>query len=237
VTVTLTWHEVAFAAQVGMRRHIEAIRMGKPDAFGRGSDDGWTPHIEGACGELAVAKSLGVYWAPTVNTFREGGDVGALQVRTRRGNQYELIVRPHDADDDRFVLARGLCPTYDVVGWILGKEAKRAEWLQEHGGHGHDSDGRGVVRIIYKYPLEMTGYLQVIDMPRGAVIRHCDVQNGQICLWAEVDMTASDSKGRSFGIVGTGLLISDAARDYVGTVQIPPYVWHVYECVNGTQEG
>jgi hypothetical protein len=132
--VVLTWNEVAVAAIVGMRRHIEALRAGRGDAFGRSDGDGWSAHIEGACGELAVAKSAGVYWAPSVNTFRAGGDVGRWQVRTRTRDDYELLIRDNDRDDAEFVLVRGRAPTFDVIGWIFGRDAKRDAWSKTHGG-------------------------------------------------------------------------------------------------------
>jgi len=133
ITVRLTWHEVVLAAQVGMRRHVEALRDARPDANGRSDDDGWTAHVEGACGELAVAKVLDVYWQPSVNTFKRGGDVGLYQVRTRSRATYELIVREDDDDDATFILVRGRSPQFSVVGWIRGADAKRLDWLQTHG--------------------------------------------------------------------------------------------------------
>ncbi len=132
--VTLTWHEVALASQVGMRRHAEALSKGLPDAYGRTSDDGWSVHIEGACGELAVAKAMNVFWSPTVNTFKAGGDVGAWQVRTRSRADYELLVRDSDKDSAPYILVRGKAPNFEVAGWILGADAKQPQWKQTHGG-------------------------------------------------------------------------------------------------------
>ncbi len=132
--VTLEWHEVMLAAGVGMRRHIAALRAGRPDRHGFNGQTGWTIHAEGACGEMAIAKALGLYWNGSVDTFKSFGDVGALQVRTRSRPEYELIVRPDDSDDDTFVLITGTAPTFTVVGAILGGLAKRDEWLQDYGG-------------------------------------------------------------------------------------------------------
>jgi hypothetical protein len=91
-------------------------------------------HIEGACGEAAVAKALNVFWSGTVNTFKRGGDIGSkIQVRTRSKSYYELIVRQDDRDDDIFILVTGKAPSFDVVGWTLGKDAKKEQWIQTHG--------------------------------------------------------------------------------------------------------
>jgi len=131
---TLSWHEVAIASQVGIRRHLAALVANRANGYGRGDDDGWSDHIEGVCGELAVAKALGVYWTPTVDTFKSGGDVGDWQVRTRRRADYELLIRDDDADEAPFILVRGRVPLFEVVGWIRGRDGKRDEWRHAHGG-------------------------------------------------------------------------------------------------------
>ena len=66
--VTLEWYELLQAALCGVRRHIEALHKGLPDKHGFDSD-GWGAHIEGAAGEMAAAKSLGLYWNGSINTF------------------------------------------------------------------------------------------------------------------------------------------------------------------------
>jgi len=130
--VKLTWYEVLTASQTGCLRQLTAIRDGRKMSAGL-TTDGWSEHIEGACGELAVAKALNVFWDGSVNTFKQD-DLPGLQVRTRRRHEYDLIVRPSDDDDARWVLVTGRCPAYRVRGWILGSDAKQPEWLREHGG-------------------------------------------------------------------------------------------------------
>lgn len=120
-------------ATVGVTRQISSLRKGLKDSYGF-KGDGWGAHIEGDCGELAAAKALNRYWGGSVDTFKRGGDVGPIQVRTRSKPHYELIVREDDPDDAIFVLLTGSCPTYEVVGTIKGSEAKQPEWLKTHGG-------------------------------------------------------------------------------------------------------
>ncbi|VIO80084.1 hypothetical protein [Bradyrhizobium ivorense] len=133
VKVELSLHEVLMAAEVGLMRQIAAIKRKLPDRNGF-EGAGWNVHIEGACGELAVAKALGLYWTGSVNSFKCGGDVGAIQVRTRSRADYELIIRDDDRDEDVFVLVTGRCPTYEVIGKIIGRKGKRDEWRRCHGG-------------------------------------------------------------------------------------------------------
>ena len=127
--ITLTWPEVAMAVGVGMRRQLSALRRGLPQA--NGCEDTWTLHVEGACGELAVAKRLNLYWGGTVDTFKVGGDIGDLiEVRTRSESHYDLIVRERDRADSIYVLVTGRCPSYVVRGWLRGKDAAKPEFLR-----------------------------------------------------------------------------------------------------------
>jgi len=130
-TVTLLWHEYAMASEVGRLRCLASIRQGLKHKYGMATA-GWTESIEGACGELAVAKLLNIYWDGSVNTFK-APDVGTLQVRTRSRHDYDLIVRPEDSGDEKFVLVTGVAPEYVVRGWMLGKDAKRPEFLKTYG--------------------------------------------------------------------------------------------------------
>lgn len=132
VAVTLNWHEVCLAAHVGLWRRINAVKQGKRDIHGY-EGAGWDANIEGACGELAAAKALGRYWDGSVETWKRP-DIGDLQIRTRSQSHYGLLVRPDDDDDDIFVLVTGKCPEFTVRGWLHGRDSKRQQWLNEHGG-------------------------------------------------------------------------------------------------------
>lgn len=133
-SVELTPYEMFLAAQIGIRRQVEARTKGLKDRHGVDPDAGWGIHVEGAAGEMAFAKALDRFYSGSVNTFKFGGDVGQIQVRTRSRDDYELIVRADDKDDDSFVLVCGIAPRFVVKGWMPGREAKRPEWLKAHGG-------------------------------------------------------------------------------------------------------
>ena len=91
---------------------------------------------------------------------------------------------------------------------------------------------------IYKYQLDkIDGGKMIIKMPEYANIIHLGVQNGIICLWAEVD-TDDKIEDRMFRIFGTGHEIEGDGLDYIGTVHMNHkasaletihFVWHVYE--------
>lgn len=130
--VELSWHEVAMASEIGRLRQLSAVKNGLTDRHGY-DGVGWTEHIEGACGEMAVAKALNIYWNGSVDTF-SAHDLPGLQVRTRSKHDYELIVRKGDSDEACWVLVTGKAPRYLVHGWIRGRDAKQAKWWEAHGG-------------------------------------------------------------------------------------------------------
>lgn len=132
--ITLSWSEVFVAAEMGVRRQARAYREGYRDDYGRGMAPGWTEHIEGAAGELVVARLLNQYPDLSSDSFK-GADLGSrIQVRTRcdlGSKGTDLGIRPTDDNAAVFVLAVGHIPTFDVRGWIRGGEAKRPEWFQK----------------------------------------------------------------------------------------------------------
>lgn len=80
------------------------------------------------------------------------------------------------------------------------------------------------MRTVWKFPL---AHDTVLDMPKGARILNIGGQGRTVMFWAELEDTNEYEK-RSFIIIGTGGAIPDGA-EYIGTVHMPPFVWHVYE--------
>jgi hypothetical protein len=130
--IRLTMAECILANIVGCARQDQAA--GRPDARGfRG--DGYRIHAFGAAGELAAARALGVPWVPTCNAGKVPDIAPDWQVRARARADYDLIVRPDDAQYERFILVLGHSyPVWDVAGWCYGHEAMHPEWWREHGG-------------------------------------------------------------------------------------------------------
>jgi hypothetical protein len=136
--VRLEWHEVQMGAQVGLARHVEAIRKGLIDRR-KDISRTWDQHICGALGEMAAAKALNCHWSGGINTFK-GADIGRnIQVRTRPFDtdrvKYDLIVRDADKDSDVFILVQGESDRFVIGGWITGRDAKREDWRRNYGGH------------------------------------------------------------------------------------------------------
>lgn len=136
IEVTLTDYELAMASNAACLRNIAALKRGYESKIGNLQH--WQNHVEGACGEVAVAKVTGKYWGGSVNTFKSGGDIDSTgwEVRTRSDHDYDLIVRESDPDGRVFVLVTGQSPSYRIWGWIKSEDAKQEWWRKDYGGHG-----------------------------------------------------------------------------------------------------
>lgn len=133
MVVVLTHEEAVYAASIGALRQINALLAGKRDRFGAYKKDGWGLNIEGAMGELAVAIALDLDQELTVDTYREGNDVGTYEVRTRSNHSWDLIVRQGDKDDAPYILVTGVFPEYRVHGWLYGRDAKKKKYQKDYG--------------------------------------------------------------------------------------------------------
>lgn len=90
-----------------------------------------------------------------------------------------------------------------------------------------------MIKKIYKYKLEITDK-QTVALPADADILSVDAQLGELCLWAVV-VPNNFTIERRIEIFGTGADIPTGlgiSRIYLGTVVMPPFVWHVFERVS-----
>lgn len=89
------------------------------------------------------------------------------------------------------------------------------------------------MRAIWKYELEVTD-LQEVEMPIDSQVLSVANQDGRLCMWALVPQLESRKEKYCFEIIGTGNPIGQTplSRRFVGTVLMPPFVWHVFERVN-----
>lgn len=91
-------------------------------------------HIQGAGGEIAAGKILGIPPILSVDfNQRKCGDLeDGTEVRTRPEVYNDLPIREQDPEDRRYVLMVGRLPVYWYVGGIWGKDARREEWWHEY---------------------------------------------------------------------------------------------------------
>jgi hypothetical protein len=130
IEVTLTWPECQLAAFVGSQRQTENIEAGRTNSYGCDPDDGWTPHIEGAAGEMAVAKAFNLFWSGNLRRL-QADDVGRLQVRRGAGHYYDLRLHERDPDDRKFVCVTGKMPYFRIHGWIEARDGKQMEFWHD----------------------------------------------------------------------------------------------------------
>lgn len=126
MTVTLSTSEIMMAANVGMRRNAAAIiEQRRPRFPERYPGELWAFHIESACAEISVARTLGLYWNGSINTFHVPDLPNQIEVRWSK--LPSLKVRPDD-DGVIVVSVTGQCPQYRIAGWCYSNFAKRSEW-------------------------------------------------------------------------------------------------------------
>lgn len=85
---------------------------------------------------------------------------------------------------------------------------------------------------IFKYELEIVDRQEIL-IQDGARVLCAQVQNKNLYLWAMVDDTKQPTMQLPVHIVGTGNPISRDVSGlnsvaYIGTVQMPPFVWHIF---------
>ena len=127
--VTLEKYEFEIAKFVGQARNNSAMAKGSKDHFTlRKGEESEDLHIIGACGEVAVAKYLNIFWDGSVNTYKTSPDLKpSLEVKTTRNPEGDLYIKNHESLEQRFILvARGVkdkFAVWDIVGWFNGVDA------------------------------------------------------------------------------------------------------------------
>lgn len=132
MSVELSWSETRLAALAGVDRHLRALHLGRKPRYGQVSAERcWQDNIDGTLGEWVVAKALDRFWPGGAPELDTEGDIGDLQVRATARRDGCLIIHRGDLDDAPFVLVVGTPPTFDLPGWIKGRDGKRKEWWRK----------------------------------------------------------------------------------------------------------
>jgi len=82
------------------------------------------------------------------------------------------------------------------------------------------------MRSIYKFQVHSGHPLKI---PVGSKFLKLGVQSGDVYAWYEVEMGAVRTERHIYNIFGTGWEIPDVGIEYVDTVFIGDFVWHVYK--------
>jgi hypothetical protein len=123
------------ACQAGVMRRVGDIKDGKAmnPTYGVGQDDAWTCDIEGAAGEMAVAKWMRTYWNGNIGNLK-ADDVGPFQVRTTAHPRGRLCLHKRDNPDKTFIHVRGVAPSFELVGWIVAREGMLEDYWKDPTG-------------------------------------------------------------------------------------------------------
>lgn len=84
--------------------------------------------------------------------------------------------------------------------------------------------------VIYKYEVPVDLSFFHLELPFRAKILAFQVQDNRPVLWALVDPETAKEM-RHFAVRGTSEAMNDwrSTDKYIGTVQMPPFVWHLFE--------
>jgi hypothetical protein len=138
ISVTLTYAEMMIAAQIGIMRLVQDLKLNCKPEHGADPVLGvWQTAVISCLGEMGVAKHLDRFWAGAIGNFF-AADVGlAHQVRATDHEHGRLLLHDKDKDHMPYVLARVRLNVVTLVGWLYAREGKRQDWWGTLPGQPH----------------------------------------------------------------------------------------------------
>ncbi len=91
-------------------------------------------------------------------------------------------------------------------------------------------------KTIYKYLLANSPGPQTIRLPKNARVLHVGSQDEILMLWCMVDPNNA-SVTRRFEVFATGQKVDSVGLNYLGTTQVQPFVWHIFEHITNESVG
>jgi len=83
------------------------------------------------------------------------------------------------------------------------------------------------MKIIYKHYISFQESFE-LELNKGYKILNVGLQNRAICIWVLLDTECEKVKA-IFSVFGTGWSLPELSMSHIGTVQIEPLVWHVFQ--------
>jgi hypothetical protein len=115
--VKLSSAEYTAAAQVGIQRHVAAVREFRKSSL--------AACVDTAVAELVVCKHFDRYWHAGEFKLTAGAEVKACYIGDGKGG---VPVQDDDDADCVLVAVAGLVPTFYVVGWIRAGFVRVDKW-------------------------------------------------------------------------------------------------------------
>jgi hypothetical protein len=83
------------------------------------------------------------------------------------------------------------------------------------------------MKVVHKYTVYSRS-MESLLMPKGAVPRAVQMQDGMAVLWAEHDTDEHVPVERTVHVIGTGQFFDEEGLDFVDTLFEEDWVWHIY---------
>lgn len=129
-TIRLTPYEINVAAQVGIMRVTESLRLG--ESWGHGYKKSmyykFADSISGACAEFAVAQYLKIPPQIHVNHGSKADiKINGTQIQVKsqipkKDNQPLLYIRQNAHDGELFCFVIDKSPEFEILGFIMAKD-------------------------------------------------------------------------------------------------------------------
>lgn len=137
LSITLSADELLCAVVVAAQRKIASDRRRASGYESRRAEHyeevrTWDQEIESSAAEMAVARWRNRYWmGSSFDSSTPGTDAGNAQVRWTEHRNGHLIVYEEDSEDAVFVLVTGRSPTFAIIGWTYGADARNPEFWRD----------------------------------------------------------------------------------------------------------
>lgn len=136
IPIRLNSNDIRWATQVGQTRWRRAQQRRSKARFANAKE---VDHIDGAGGELAFCRALGLPWPASIDSYSHENKPDVYpnwEVRTLR-RMRGIKVTEEDHEDRLVVWVRGQMPSFEIMGYIRAGGAKQhADWYQDPGGRG-----------------------------------------------------------------------------------------------------
>ena len=132
--VRLSNDEIRIGVIPGLTWKIKRMEEGRVEAWNVGESDGWQRAIEGSLAEMAFCKFTKNYWSGLIE--RGADDVNGMEIRVSRYPNAKLLLHESDHDKRHYFLMIGINGTYDIKGWMLGKDGKNSKYWGDYGNTG-----------------------------------------------------------------------------------------------------
>ncbi len=127
--VTLTEEEILNVEEQAIVSMSDVLKNDRKPAWGQSTDrvKQFAQNREGRFYEAAVCKFQGIPYVCSLF----GIDAGKYEVRGTKYKNGRLILHPTDKDNAIYILVVGQVPTFNLVGWIAGKNGKQDKFLDD----------------------------------------------------------------------------------------------------------